>query len=47
MNNLDWLERLQSLSARFSHLGMSADLSALSVIEAWGLYLFLLRLAEG
>ena len=47
MNNLDWLERLQCLSARFAHLGMGADLSALSVIEAWGLYRFLARLADG
>lgn len=35
MNNLDWLERLQSLSARFSYLGIGAtDLAALSVVEA-------------
>jgi len=47
MNNLDWPERLQSLSARFSHLGMGADLAALSIIEAWGLYCFLSRLADG
>lgn len=47
MNNLDWLERLQSLSVRFSHLGMGADLAALSVIEAWGVYRFLSRLADG
>ncbi len=47
MNNLDWLERLQCLSVRFSHLGIGADLAALSVIEAWGLYCFLSRLADG
>lgn len=47
MNNLDWMERLQSLSVRFSHLGVGADLAALSMIEAWGLYLFLSRLADG
>lgn len=47
MNNLDWMERLQSLSVRFSHLGMGADLTALSLIEAWGLYLYLSRLADG
>lgn len=47
MNNLDWLERLQSLSVRFSHLGMGADMAALSIVEAWGLYLFLSRLADG
>ena len=47
MNNLDWLERLQSLSVRFSHLGIGADLAALSVIEAWGVYRYLSRLADG
>ena len=47
MNNQIWLERLQALSTRFSHLGMGADLAALSLIEAWGLYLHLSRLADG
>ena len=47
MNNLDWLGRLEMLCNRFSHLGIGADLAALSMIEAWGLYLFLSRLADG
>lgn len=47
MNNLDWFERLQMLCNRFSYLGMGADLAALSIIELWGLYLFLSRLADG
>lgn len=47
MISLGWMERLQCLSARFSHLGIGADLAALSIIEAWGLYLFLSRLADG
>ena len=47
MNNPAWMERLQMLSVRFSHLGMGADLSALSLIELWGLYLFLSRLSDG
>ena len=47
MNNLDWMERLQTLSVRFSHLGIGADMASLSLIELWGLYLFLLRLADG
>lgn len=47
MDNLDWLERLQCLSVRFSHLGIGADIAALSIIEAWGLYRFLLRLNGG
>lgn len=47
MNDLDWLERLQCLSVRFSHLGIGGDIAALSIIEAWSLYLFLSRLADG
>lgn len=47
MNNEAWLERLQMLSARFSHLGMGDDLAALSIIELWGVYRFLSRLADG
>jgi len=47
MNNEAWLERLQMLCNRFAYLGMGAYLAALSLIEAWGLYLFLSRLADG
>jgi hypothetical protein len=47
MDNLDWMERLQCLSVRFSHLGIGADLAALSIIELWGVYRFLSRLADG
>lgn len=46
MANETWLERLQCLSAQFSHLGIGADLAALSIVEAWGLYRFLSRLAD-
>ena len=46
MNNKDWLKRLQMLIARFSHLGIDADMAALSLIDAWALYLHLSRLAE-
>lgn len=46
MNNLDWLEHLQCLSVRFSALGIGADIAALSIVEAWGLYLFLSHLAD-
>ena len=41
-----WPERLQMLCERFSYLGIGADLAGLSMIELWGLYLFLLRLYE-
>lgn len=47
MNNLDWRERLHMLCNRFAHLGTGADIAALSAIEAWGLYRFLSRLADG
>jgi hypothetical protein len=43
----DWRERLPWLVARFSHLGISADASALSAAEAWALFRYLSRLAEG
>lgn len=46
MNN-DWLERLQILCVRFSHLGIGADLATLSLVELWGLYCYLSRLVDG
>ena len=42
-----WVERLHMLCNRFARLGMGADIAALSVVEAWGLYCFLSRLADG
>lgn len=39
-----WLERLYALTAKFSHLGITADLAQLNLIELWGLYRFLVRL---
>lgn len=48
MNNPEtWLERLQTLLERFSSLGIGADIAALSLIELWGLYCYLSRLADG
>ena len=44
MFNEPWLERLQTLCERFSYLGIGADISALSLIELWGLYCYLSRL---
>ena len=46
MNNNDLVERLQTLIARFSHLGIGADIASLSLIDAWALYLHLSRLAK-
>lgn len=45
--NDDWLMCLQTLCERFSHLGIGADMAALSLIELWGLYCYLSRLVEG
>ena len=47
MNDENWLGRLQTLSVRFSHLGLAGDMARLSLIELWGLYRFLSRLADG
>jgi hypothetical protein len=47
MGNEAWLERLQMPCNRFSYLGIGADLAALSVAEAWGVYRFLSRMADG
>ncbi len=41
-----WLEQLQTLAARYNQLGIGADIASLSLIELWGLYLHLSRLAE-
>lgn len=45
--NENWLERFETLIARFSYMGISADLAALTLLEAWALYLHLSRLVEG
>lgn len=37
----DWLIELEILTVRFSHLGIGPDLHSLSMIELWGLYLWL------
>lgn len=44
--NSDWMKRLQTLCARYSYLGMGADLAAMSKAELRGLYRFLSRLAK-
>ena len=42
-----WLDELQSLAARFSAYGIGPDLAGLTLAQAWGLFLFLRRLAGG
>jgi len=41
-----WLEDLETLSARFSGLGIGPDLAGLSLIELRGVWAFLRRAAE-
>jgi hypothetical protein len=41
-----WLAELHALAARFSAQGITPDLTALTLAEAWGLFAFLRRLAE-
>jgi hypothetical protein len=46
--NADLLrERVYSIFARLSWLGVGPDIAALSIVELWGLYLFLLRVSHG
>ena len=47
MSAAAWLQDLQALAARFSGYGVGPDLAALSLAEAWGLYVFLHKLAQG
>ena len=47
MSAPDWFIRLQMLVLRFPELGIGGDLSALTTAEAWGLFLYLSRLADG
>ena len=43
----DWVGRLQSLAVRFSVAGIGPDLAGLTMAEAWGVFMFLQRLAAG
>ena len=43
----DWLDELQSLALRFSAYGIGPDLAGLTIAQAWGLLLFLRRIAGG
>ena len=43
----DWPQQLQALAWRFASIGVGPDLAALTVAEAWALFVFLLRLAGG
>ena len=40
-----WLVELQSLAVRFSDYGIGPNLTGLTLAQAWGLLMFLRRLA--
>ncbi|KAF0843436.1 hypothetical protein FNL37_0862 [Methylovorus glucosotrophus] len=46
MSEEHWLERLETLIARFSYLGVAYDLGNLTKPEIWALYLHLSRLVD-
>lgn len=46
MNSAHWLEDLNGLMARFSRVGIGADMGALTICELWAVYCFLRRWAE-
>lgn len=46
MNGATWLDDLTVLLARFSGMGIGADVAAMSLCELSGLYSFLRRIAE-
>jgi hypothetical protein len=41
-----WINHLQTLLARFSHLGISGDIDSLTLSESWSLYVYLKRLGN-
>jgi hypothetical protein len=43
----EWLDRLQCLAVHFSVAGIGPDLAGLTLAEAWGVVMFLQRLAAG
>lgn len=42
-----WLNELQWLAVRFTGYGITPDLAALTLCEAWGLFMFLRRVTAG
>ena len=43
----DWPDQLRGLAFRFSAYGIGPELAGLTLADAWGLFLFLRRLAGG
>jgi hypothetical protein len=45
MQKDDWLNELNMLLVRYSYLNLNADIATLSLIELWGIYCYLSKLA--
>jgi len=45
MRPTSWLERLQRLSERFPEYGIGPDLAGLAIVDLWGVWRFLERIA--
>lgn len=45
-HDTSWLHTLHRLLLRYPQFGAAADLAGMTQAERWGLYCFLLRLAE-
>lgn len=43
----DWIQKLQTLAMRYSHLGLNPDLANLSEVELYGIYVWLRNLDHG
>lgn len=44
--SLQWLQDLETLAVRYSHLGVYADMAHMTLPELWGAYQFLSRISE-
>ena len=42
-----WIEELQMLAARLSGYGIGPDMAGLTLAQAWGVFVFLRRIAGG
>ena len=47
MTGAPWIEELQMLAVRLSVYGIGPDLAGLTLAQAWGVLVFLRRMAVG
>lgn len=47
MTGAAWFEELQWLAVRFSGCGIGPDVAGLTLAQAWGVFVFLRRMAGG